>query len=67
MEKAPDASSERPIRLALSLQEVAASTGLCRGTIYKAIAAGTLKSTKVGRRRLFKPADVEAWLTSHGE
>ncbi len=35
--------------------------GVGRGAIYRAGVAGVLPSQKVGRIRLYRPADVQAW------
>lgn len=43
-------------RLAYSVQELAVMTGLGTTTIYQLIAAGRLRTVKVGRRRIV-PAD----------
>lgn len=37
-------------------------SGLSRSTVNRAIAAGELRSRKVGSRRLVEPRDLEAWL-----
>jgi excisionase family DNA binding protein len=57
--------SEKPTdveRRALSILEVAQSTGLSRSSIFRAIGDGRLKTLKVGNRRLVRPSAVEALL-----
>jgi excisionase family DNA binding protein len=51
-----------PQRLAYSIADVVAMTGVCRSSVYTAIADGKLKATKNGRRTLIRARDVERWL-----
>jgi excisionase family DNA binding protein len=46
-------------RRAYQVNEAAATYGLSRSTIYKLIAAGTLRSVKVGGRRLIPTDAIE--------
>jgi len=55
----PNGSGERR---AYRIDEAAAAIGLSRSTLYKLIAAGTLRSVKVGGRRLVPVASLEALL-----
>lgn len=50
--------------LALSLHEAARLAGCGRSTLYSAIAAGSLKARKLGRRTLIRRDDLMAWLDS---
>ena len=45
-------------RLAVSVDEAAAMLGIGRTSIYKAINQGTLRTQKLGRRRLISMASV---------
>jgi excisionase family DNA binding protein len=45
-------------REALSISEVCAATALGRTTIYEAIAAGSLKVRKLGKRTLVLPNEL---------
>jgi excisionase family DNA binding protein len=49
-------------RLAFSIMEVTASTGLGRDTVYKAIREGRLIARKFGRRTLITERDLRAFL-----
>jgi excisionase family DNA binding protein len=49
---------------ALSVDDVAAWTGVGRGTVYQEIRDGRLKIAKVGRRTIVRAADARAWLAS---
>ena len=51
-------------KLALRINEAAVAAGISRSTIYKLKSAGTLRTTKVGGRRLILRADLEALLQS---
>lgn len=50
----------------MSMRDVVAAAGCCRMTVYRDIAAGKLRSFKMGKKRCFLAADYEAWLASHG-
>ena len=45
-------------RLAYSVAEAATVTGLGKTTLYSLIAAGTLPSRKIGKRRLIASSDL---------
>jgi excisionase family DNA binding protein len=49
-------------RFALSLREVAEATGLGTTTLRRVVQRGELPTVRVGRRRLVRVEDVEAWL-----
>lgn len=51
-----------PTRLTHSPDEVVSLTGLSRIVIYRLIAAGELKSIKIGKRRLIRDADLRAFI-----
>jgi excisionase family DNA binding protein len=59
-------AEETPLseKLAWSIRDAAAACGVSTRTIQSAAYSGALQSIKVGKRRLFKPADVAAWLDS---
>jgi excisionase family DNA binding protein len=50
-------------RRAYQIDEAAAAYRLSRSTLYKLIAAGALRSVKVGGRRLIPVEAIEALLT----
>jgi excisionase family DNA binding protein len=58
--KVPDIRTEN--KLALRVNEASVAAGISRSTIYKLMSAGTLRTTKVGGRRLILRADLEALL-----
>jgi len=51
-------------RILISIYDLVAETGLCRSTIYHEIAAGRLKTVKIGTRRMVRPRDRDTWLDS---
>ncbi|HEV8275684.1 MAG TPA: helix-turn-helix domain-containing protein [Streptosporangiaceae bacterium] len=52
-------------RLAYSVDEAAAITGLSRDLLYDQMRAGILAYLKVGRRRIITRQHLEAFLTRH--
>jgi excisionase family DNA binding protein len=57
---------ERPTeRLAVSVEDAAAMAGIGRTTLYAALGSGSLKSLKIGKRRLIKVQALEAWINAH--
>jgi|GEM_PF-1874198 len=50
------------VKLAYRIDEAVKASGLGRSFLYEQIAGGTLKSFKVGGRRLIAHADLEAFL-----
>lgn len=52
-------------RLAVSVEEAAAMSGLGRTTIYVALGQGSLRSLKVGKRRLIRVEALKAWMAAH--
>jgi excisionase family DNA binding protein len=52
-------SSQLPPRLAYSLAESEALSGLSRSTLYRLIVAGKLRTVQHGRRRLVPSAELE--------
>ena len=59
----PVTSSDLNERLAFSVDEVAAITGLSRDLLYDQMRAGKLAYLKVGRRRIITRQHLEAFLT----
>ena len=53
---------ERPI--ARGIRETAQIVGLSPSFIRKAIDAGALRSTRIGRRVLVKDVDLQAWINT---
>jgi predicted DNA-binding transcriptional regulator AlpA len=49
-------------RLALSIRESEQASGLSRATLYRLIATGRLKTSKVGARRIIPVGALEALL-----
>ena len=57
-------AGEQPVdRLAYSVDEAAAITGLSRDLLYDQMRAGKLAFLKVGRRRIITRQHLEAFLT----
>jgi excisionase family DNA binding protein len=59
----PVTSTEPRERLAYSVDEAAAITGLSRDLLYDQMRAGKLAYLKVGRRRIITRQHLEAFLT----
>ena len=58
------AAAEQPAaRLAYSVDEVAAITGLSRDLLYDQMRAGKLAFLKIGRRRIITRQQLEAFLS----
>jgi excisionase family DNA binding protein len=51
-------------RLAFTVEAACETTGLARSRIYRAIAAGSLKTFKAGRRRMVSAKALEAFITT---
>ena len=51
--------------LAVSTYEAARLAGVGRTKIYDALGSGTLKSLKIGKRRLILFESLQKWLLSH--
>jgi excisionase family DNA binding protein len=52
------------MKLAMSIDEFCARTGLCESVAYEEIRAGRLKAKKYGRRTVLLEADVQEFLKS---
>jgi excisionase family DNA binding protein len=52
------------LKLALTIQEAAAATGLGRTTIFEEIRRNQLIARKIGRRTVILKDDLDAWLKS---
>jgi excisionase family DNA binding protein len=59
----PVTSSDLNERLAYSVDEVAAITGLSRDLLYDQMRVGKLAYLKIGRRRIITRQHLEAFLT----
>lgn len=57
--------SEREPREAFSIGEAAAIWGIGRTTLYRAVSDGSLRTLKIGARRLVRRSDIEAFMESH--
>jgi excisionase family DNA binding protein len=55
----------QPERLLLTVSEVAEATGLSSNAVYRAIAAGELRASKLRGRLRVQAADLEAWIDSN--
>ncbi len=55
----------QPERLLLTVSEVAEATGLSSNAVYRAIAAGELRASKLRRRLRVQRADLDAWIDSN--
>ncbi len=49
---------------ALSVEQARSSIGLSRSAFYDLIGSGQIRTLKIGRRRLIRPAELERFLTS---
>ena len=59
-----DITGDRPVeRLAYSVDEAAAITGLSRDLLYDEMRTGRLAYLKIGRRRIITRQHLEAFLT----
>ena len=59
-----DITGDRPVeRLAYSVDEAAAITGLSRDLLYDQMRTGRLAYVKIGRRRIITRQHLEAFLT----
>ena len=62
-----DITGDRPVeRLAYSVDEAAAITGLSRDLLYDQMRTGRLAYLKIGRRRIITRQHLEAFLTRNG-
>ena len=52
-------------RLAVSVEDAAAMAGVGRTTLYAALGAGSLRSLKIGKRRLICVDALKAWIAAH--
>lgn len=59
------ASPLSPTPIALSIPAAAKASDLSRSLLYEAIKDGSLKTLKVGERRLVMVTDLEEWLLRH--
>jgi excisionase family DNA binding protein len=55
------------MKLAYSIREAAAASGVGRTKLYQEMNAGNLKAVKLGSRTLIKSADLEAFVSSLAE
>lgn len=53
-------ATNSPLKLAYSISETCAATSLGRSTIYTLIAAGRLKTVRVGGRRVVDAESIRA-------
>jgi excisionase family DNA binding protein len=61
----PAVSSGADNKLAISVDDATALTGLGRSTIYELMTTGQLPFVKLGARRLILVDDIRALLTAH--
>ncbi len=59
----PEAAGDRPERLAYSVDEAAAITGLSRDLLYDEMRTGRLAYLKIGRRRIITRQHLETFLS----
>ena len=48
-------------KLLLSINEASEVLGISRAFMYTHVLPSGLKSVKIGRRRMFRPVDLEQW------
>lgn len=51
----------------LSINEAADVLGITRATVYRLLRTGELQSVRVGKRRKFRPEDLDAYLERNRE
>ena len=51
-------------RSLIGIEEAARSLGFGRTTLLKLTYSGEIPSIKIGRRRMYRPSEIEAWLDS---
>jgi excisionase family DNA binding protein len=56
-----------PVTPVLSVNEAARVLGVERSTLYRIIRRGELQAVRVGRRRKFRPEDLDAYLERNRE
>lgn len=62
----PDIAGDRPVeRLAYSVDEAAAITGLSRDLLYDEMRTGRLAYLKIGRRRIITRQHLDAFLSKN--
>jgi excisionase family DNA binding protein len=52
-------------RLAVSVEDAAAMAGIGRTTLYDAMGSGSLRSLKIGKRRLIRLDALREWIAAH--
>lgn len=60
-----DDHTTTPTKLAYGITEACKSVGLGRSFLYQEIAAGRLRTFKVGTRTLIRSSDLEDWLEGY--
>ena len=58
------ATTAPPGKLAYTVPELVAATGVGRTTLYEEMKAGRLRTCKVGKRTLVTAEDARAWLST---
>jgi len=49
-------------RLLLSARDTAAALGVCERTLWERTRTGEIPCVRIGRRVLYEPRDLEAWI-----
>jgi len=49
----------------VGIDRAARLTGLAKGTLYNMVSAARIPHVKLGRRVLFREAELEAWIDQH--
>ena len=49
-------------KIALTIREATALTGVSRCSLYLAITSGSLRAKKRGKSTLIRPADLQSWI-----
>lgn len=65
MSSMPMHSAETLTMRLLSVAEVASTTGLSESAVYRAIAAGELRASKLRGRLRVRMSDLESWIESN--
>jgi excisionase family DNA binding protein len=58
----PAAPELATVSLALGVEDTCRALGIGRTMLYALVAAGKIRSITIGKRRLFRKADLEAFL-----
>ncbi len=61
------ATNDSPVKLLLSPREAAAALSVCERTLWSLADQGEIPRVRIGRRVLYRIADLEHWVTTRIE